>query len=468
MRARMIDPLLTAKEAGILLRVHPKTVYRWARQGRLPASYVNGRPRFRQSELDGFIEKGRAKSLLEDFPKVELSLDAYDKMHLKGGCGAVSKKRRRWNYGFGSVYLRKTRQGADRWCIDFYDQERRVRRVVKDAQGRGEAVIALQAKVAEVFNGKFKPKRRAESLRFADFAERYLNDYAKTSKRSWKTDASYLKPMKEFFGDVFLSSIAALDIEKFKTRRLEDGVTRSTVNRCLAILRRMLNLAIDWGYLEESPMRKVGLFPVKDNLKERILDREEEPRLLESCSEHLRAIVITALSTGMRRGEILGLKWDDADFQNRVLKVEKSKSGKQRFIEMNSPLFSLMRELRVKNPQAGHVFLNPKTGRPLADVKTAFKAACRRAGIKGLRFHDLRHTFATRLVEAGVDIVTVRDLLGHSSVRLTERYTHSRNELKRRAVEALAAEKPGVLAHIWHAQGRDGSRPSLTRFYSMN
>ena len=463
-----MNQLLTVKDLAPVLKVHPKTCYRWARQGKLPVIYINRMPRFKGSSIDELIEKGRVKSPLENSPRFELSLDSYDRMHLKGGKSALSKNPRRWNYGFGSVYLRKTKQGRDRWYIDYQGQGMRAREVVKDAQVRGEALIALQAKVAEIFNGKFNPKRKAESLRFTDFAEMYLNDYAKTSKRSWKTDASYLKPMKEFFGDTFLSSITALDIEKFKTRRLEDGVTKSTVNRCLAILRRMFNLAHDWGNLNESPMRTVRFFSEKDNLKERILDPEEEPRLLDSSSQHLKAIVITALNSGMRRGEILSLKWDAVDFQNRILKVEKSKSGKQRFIEMNSSLFALMKQLRVKNPGAEYVFSNPKTGRPFAQVKTAFKAACRRAGIKGLRFHDLRHTFATRLIEAGIDIVTVRDLLGHSSVKLTERYTHSRNELKRRAVEILAAEKPEILAHIWHTQKREDDRPSLTRFYSMN
>jgi excisionase family DNA binding protein len=460
--------LLTIREAADWLRLHPKSLYRMAQAGRIDHVRDGRRILFERAKVRERIERGRIQSLFE-FKQPLISLEAFDKTFLRGGQKTVRGKAQRWNYGFGTIFVRKTKRGKDRWCINFRGSggERR-REVIKDAQSRGEAVVALQQKVGEVFDGKYHPIRKSSPITFIHLAEMYLEDYAKANKRSWRTDGSYLKAMKEYFGARPVDEITAFDLEKYKTRRLEEGVKKSTVNRCLAILRRMFNLAIAWGHMKENPMKGVRLFSEKDNLKERILTPEEEVRLLETCAPHLREIILVAVNSGMRRGEILGLRWQDVDFDNRILKVERSKSGKQRFIEMNSAVVGLLRQRRIKNPGPGYVFLNPNTGRAFVDVKTGFIAACRRAGIKDLRFHDLRHTFATRLIEAGVDIVTVRDLLGHSSVRLTERYTHSKSELKRRAVEALTAKKPEILSRGWHAEEKGDGCPDVSFRYSMN
>lgn len=143
----------------------------------------------------------------------------------------------------------------------------------------------------------------------------------------------------------------------------------------------------------------------------------------------------------MRKGEILKLRWNQIDFSKSVISVENTKSGKPRLIAINKFLLEELLKLKRQNGKSEYVFLNPKSGRPLNDVKRSFPGAVRRSRIKGLRFHDLRHTFASRLVALGVDLITVKELLGHHSVRITERYTHSKAEQKRRAVEKLAKEK---------------------------
>ncbi|MBW2605286.1 MAG: site-specific integrase [Deltaproteobacteria bacterium] len=153
----------------------------------------------------------------------------------------------------------------------------------------------------------------------------------------------------------------------------------------------------------------------------------------------------------MRAGEIFSLQWSQVDFNSKRIKVERTKNGKYRLIPVNTPLFNELQRLH-KQKTPPYVFTNPRTQKPYTTVKTAFLAACRRAGIENLRFHDLRHTFATRLIEAGVDIETVRDLLGHYSVTLTQRYTHSNNKQKSDAVKALERtkekmEKKPILLH---------------------
>jgi len=149
-----------------------------------------------------------------------------------------------------------------------------------------------------------------------------------------------------------------------------------------------------------------------------------------------------ALQTGMRKSEIANLRWEQVDLNNREIAVIKTKSGRKRMIPINKDLCEVLTGLRGSNKGSEFIFqyADPKTGakRHLRYFRRAFEAACRRAGITGLTFHDLRHTFASRLVRKGADLITVKDLLGHSSVRTTERYSQSNREQKQKAVELLS------------------------------
>jgi len=213
----------------------------------------------------------------------------------------------------------------------------------------------------------------------------------------------------------------------------------------------MFNLAVEEGYFEENIIRKVKNFSEKNTLKERILTEKEEEKLMENCSDTLKPIIAVALNTGIRRAEILNLTWSQVDFKNRRIRVEKTKSGKVRYIPINDDLFKQILKLKNENGQSAFVFLNPATKKPFLDMKTPFKRACRISGIEGLRFHDLRHTLATRLVARGIHIKTIRDLLGHFSVTVTERYAHSNDVQMRKAVETLSkkSDKSGQDSDKW-------------------
>lgn len=197
-------------------------------------------------------------------------------------------------------------------------------------------------------------------------------------------------------------------------------------------------------------------------------------RLLNVSSEHLRTIATIALNTGMRLGEILNLQWRQVDIDKRKIRVEKTKSRRIRIIDINSTLLKDFLMLKEKSSHSPYLFFNPKTKKPLKSVKTAFKAACRRACISDLRFHDLRHTFATRLVERGVDLITIKELLGHSSVTITERYTHSFKEQKRKAVELLVEKEqkedrnPDNLLLICDMKKSKQVASRLNRLFSVN
>ncbi|MDH4220866.1 MAG: site-specific integrase [Candidatus Aminicenantes bacterium] len=149
----------------------------------------------------------------------------------------------------------------------------------------------------------------------------------------------------------------------------------------------------------------------------------------------------------MRKAEIANLQWIQVDLINREIEVVRTKSGKKRVIPISEDLHQMLRLLREKKENSDFVFqyVDQKTGKRkhLRFFRRSFENACRRAKIGGFTFHDLRHTFASRLVRAGVDLITVKDLLGHFSVRTTERYTHSNQEQKRKAVELLSKNKGG-------------------------
>lgn len=169
----------------------------------------------------------------------------------------------------------------------------------------------------------------------------------------------------------------------------------------------------------------------------------------------------------MRRGEILSLRWEHIDFKSKLIRVEKTKSKRNRFIPINTLLQGTLLQLESFKNGSPYVFPNPKTKRPFSETKTAFNAAKRRAEISNLRFHDLRHTFASRLIAAGVDIITVMNLLGHHSVSVTQRYTHSNEVQKRQAVEALSRKTGKIVQFVPTVSTREEEGQS-TSFISIN
>jgi len=256
----------------------------------------------------------------------------------------------------------------------------------------------------------------------------YVRDVKK--KRSWKRDEELLRPLSKLFGNKRLSDISTKDLEDFKLMRLNE-VSPATVNRSLSVLRHLFNLAKRWKkFYGDNPVSIVGMLE-ELNQVERILSAEEQSRLLDSSIGYLRPIITTALNTGMRRGEILTLKWSDVDLDMNMITINQTntKSKKSRKVYINSVLKRLFLELRLKSAGNEYVFLNDK-GNRLKEIKNGYNSACRRAGIDGLRFHDLRHTAATRMIESGANIVAVSKILGHSDIKTTMRYTHPDNSLK--------------------------------------
>jgi integrase len=323
-----------------------------------------------------------------------------------------------------------------RWYVDTYIDGRRIRRVAGDK--KSEAIAAEEAIKTDHRRGEYKFKRESKIL-FEVLAKDYI-EYAEANKKSWKRDVASLKNLNPFFKGIRISKITPRHIEDYKIMRVEQ-VAPSTVNRELSLLKFMYTLAIKWKMADENPVKGVKLFQER-RLVWPILDREMADRLIKYAAPHLKPIIIIGLHTGMRKGEILNLQWNDVDFGMHHIFVRESKSGKGRKIPMNHIVAATLKSLKRESK---FLFFNPDTKEALKDIKRAFKTARRKASITDFRFHDLRHTAATNMVNGGVDIVTVKEILGHQSIEMTMRYAHPTPENKRKAVDVLAAvfgEKP--------------------------
>jgi integrase len=279
-------------------------------------------------------------------------------------------------------------------------------------------------------------------ITFGEPGTKYM-EYAKANKRSWLRDEQMLESLTNFLGsERQVNEIYPADIEGFKLYRRKE-VSGSTVNRELALLKRMLNRAIDWDlYLGSNPVRKVKFFQ-KINMGFRTLTPKEENRFLASATPYIRDIAVFALNTGLRIGEILSLTWKSVDLENNLLSVFAHKTNKIRTVPINTDARRVL-EYWALGRKGEFVFYNHETGKPFVDLKAGFALACRKSGIEGVTWHTLRHTFASRLVTRGVDIVTVQQLLGHSTVTVSMRYTHTNLDAKRNATQKLEG-----LVTIW-------------------
>jgi integrase len=326
--------------------------------------------------------------------------------------------------------MKKTRNLAfdgNRWSYDFTHRGRRIRHGGFMNKVQAEtAMLREKTRLIDEDLGLVKPK--AEAVSFDAFADDFMRLYSKPGKRSWRRDETALAHAREFFNGKMLPDITTRDVEAYKAERAV-RVEPGTVNRELMALKTLFTKAIEWGKLEASPAAKVKRFK-EPPPRDRILTTDEAQRLLEAADAELRPILEVALGTGMRRGEILALRWADVDLVRGIISVRMSKSGKPRLVPVSGQLAGVLGALK---PRGDRVF-----GQSAQAVRWAFKAACAKAKIAGFRFHDCRHTFASRALERGADLVSVSRILGHASVVMTARYLHGTTESQRLAVEKVA------------------------------
>ncbi len=324
-----------------------------------------------------------------------------------------------------------------RYWIDYYANGCRRREMVGSSKTLAEK--ALMKRRIQVAEGKFLDIKKETKIRFKEFADIYAENYGK-KKRSWEsTDKMYLKKLKAFFGDKYLHEITPFLVRKYHATRREQDTYRKTkpsvayINRELACLKCMFSLAIEWEHAKDNPVKKVK-FEKENNSRTRFLEKEELKALLDNCHPVLRAIVLVAVNTGMRREEIRTLKWRDVDFQRGFVTLLRTKNGEIRNVPINRTAKETLMSI-PKHPGSPYIFCNSKGN--LYNFRASFMKALENAGISNFKFHDLRHTAASYLAMAGVDLNTIRDILGHKSLSMVLRYAHLSKSHQANAVSIL-------------------------------
>jgi integrase len=354
-------------------------------------------------------------------------------------------------------------------CISFYRNGKRVRQVQKPKENTKTSARQLAKEMAAELEGQGEQAISGANMIFAHLADyfqktyviepQYVDGRKVAGLRSKYEFELRLKILKNHFGKYRVKEIRHGDLERFKSIRLNTPVvfgknTRGTdkpgnpstrqrsigtVHKELSLLRRVFNVAVANGWILKNPFTKGDslINPGDENQRERILTREEEEKLLAICTgakAHLRPIIITALDTGMRRGEMFKLKWSDIDLENGLINIQafNTKTLRQRQVAITSRLAQELQTLW------GSSTLNPDAlvfG--VANVKKAFSKARIVAGLPDLRFHDLRHTHATRLVSKHLPLSEVGRVLGHTQANTTYRYVNANVETAKRAAAAL-------------------------------
>ncbi len=341
----------------------------------------------------------------------------------------------------GYVTVRK-RKDTGSWITDFSHNGERIQRVLKFARTRKEAEAAEAVIMSQVFKQAYGFENKQDTL-FENFIVENFLPYSEANKKSFRCDVLACTVLIRHFKGKSLRQITPPLIESFKQDFLKTPTkhggqrSKATVNNHLSILSKILSMAVDADMLDANPCFKVKKFRL-NNQRIRVLSAEEEARLFQALSGNVlvRDIVALALNTGMRQGEIFNLKWFDVDLNRRIIIVQESKSDRKRIVPLNETADALLRE-RSKTTE--YVFPSPQTGRRLDNIKRSFTSAMAKAGIKDFRFHDFRHTFATRMAERGSDPFTLMRILGHSDIRMTTRYTHATDNALHRAVANLVA-----------------------------
>jgi len=329
------------------------------------------------------------------------------------------------------------RKNGGVWYADYVANGERIQESTGTANRR-EAEKFLALRVSEAQRGVYvKPVQ----VPLTELWERY-SAWAQAHKRSWKRDVQMFGHLQNFLGTAMLTAITPLRVEAYQQSRVRE-VSPATVNRETALLKHMFNMAERWDmYHGSNPVRLVRFLP-ENNLQFRTIGEDDEQRLLEASPPYLQELILFAINTGLRFGDLIDLTWEEVDIEEKRLSLIMGKTRRRLEIPLNETAFSIVLEKRAVR-HGPYVFYNPGTGDRFYDLKAGFRAILKRAGLTGITWHTLRHTFASRLTRSGVDLVTVKELLGHSTINTTMRYAHSNHETKARAVARLPRRDKNV------------------------
>jgi integrase len=318
-----------------------------------------------------------------------------------------------------------------RWLAEIVlpDNSRRRRRFRRQR----DAQVWWAAQLRSIEDGTWANSNAQNGLTLGDAITQY-REHSKAHHRSFSTYVSNgLTVLEQALGaSIPLKDVTTAHLEKMKLRRLEDDkVAKSTVDKNVSVAKSFFNWCINQGITDSNPVKKVKLFH-EDNERVRFLDPDTEyPKLLAEVRKgpwYLEPMVMLDLNTGLRRRNLLDLRWDQVDFSRRIIRIEsRTKNGHPLNLPLNETALRTLKAAHAKTGDQPHVFVHLEgrfEGGPVTDIKIAFNGAVRRAKIQNFRFHDLRHTFCSWLALRGVPLTAIQKLAGHASIKMTLRYAH--------------------------------------------
>lgn len=279
----------------------------------------------------------------------------------------------------------------------------------------------------------------------SEFFTKTYYPHAQKRKRSHTDDLSrFNNHLRDEIGHLPLNQVEATHVMQILDHAKDSDLSHATINRIRALLSVMYSYAMDLGLVEKNPVTRVKKYKEVNKI-ERFLSEQELPRLMQVLNAPAEygidnlvvvAIVKVLLLTGMRKREVMDMKWADVDLSSGHWKLENNKSGKPRLIRLASESLAEIRKMLPR--QSEYVFANPQTGQAFNDIRKCYDKIMKAAGIPNMRIHDLRHNFASMAVNKGLSLYVVQHLLGHASPQTTQRYAHLNGEVMLDAYQKVA------------------------------
>lgn len=334
------------------------------------------------------------------------------------------------------------RKRHNKWWVDFSFAGARYRKPSPENSRAGASAYEAVLK-QRLARGEPADKPEIRKKGFQNFMSDWFQTYVKTNNKHSEiaTKESILRVhLLPFFKRRDVGDITSLDIEKYKALKLEEGLNPKTINNHLAVLRTSLRCATEWHLIEASPAIKRLKPPPQ---KYDFLTIDECGHLIASAEGIWRDMIVVALETGLRFGELAALSWDNLDMQRKEMTIRQAfsrgvlgspKNNRTRRIPMTNSVVEILEKTKQRR---GYVFtMEGKPVRQVACIKKLHRI-CKKAGLRNIGWHVLRHTFASHLAQSGANLVAVQSLLGHSDIRTTMRYAHINDEVLRTAINVL-------------------------------
>ena len=346
------------------------------------------------------------------------------------------------------------RKRGNRWFVDVYlPNGKRYRKMVGTKKQADEVELRISS---EIMEGKWD--LREKDITFGEFLPGYFDYTSSVKAKSTHSNDRYRieAHIVPCFGDTSLRSIAPKMVDKYKAKRIKEGASNNTVNHELVCLSHIMKMAIRWRYVEQNPVASVEKLKVPKR-SPRFLSLDEIDRLLEaSRRSYIYPIIMTALHTGMRKSELLNLKWADIDFNQGTVTVQpkedwNTKNYKPRTVFLTPILYEMLQEHRrnrIEFAVVSKYVFTYKGARIKNGIDTTLRKVVKKAGLENVTLHTFRHTFASQLALAGVPLRDIQELMGHQSFQTTLQYAHlSEEHVKKQVLQLPFAGSFSGLGH---------------------